>query len=109
MPGKGNSSRLRVGRRSLENQIYHVRIGTWHRLPIFESLLAGRYVVRSLIEVNSQANTLCYALMPDHLHWLLQLAPEVNLSTSVQKVKSLTTKSIRQSGLIGPEPVWQKG
>ena len=40
--------------------------------------------------------------MPDHLHWLMQLGEEKDLSSLVQQVKSWASKAIGKS-------IWQKG
>lgn len=46
--------------------------------------------------------------MPDHLHWLFQLAGTRPLSVSVNTIKSYASRTINQ--IIGRSgPVWQKG
>lgn len=66
---------LRRGRVSLPGQIYLVTTVTRQRRPVFRDLTAGRAVVRELraLQQEGWADTLCYVLMPDHLHWLIQL------------------------------------
>lgn len=51
------------------------------------------------MEVTHDANTLCYVVMPDHVHWLVQLQEGASLSGAVQKVKSLTSKMLHSFGL----------
>ena len=46
--------------------------------------------------------------MPDHVHWLMQLDGTLDLSPSVQKLKSLTAKHLRQHDCSNPV-VWQRG
>ncbi|MCK9502650.1 MAG: transposase [Porticoccaceae bacterium] len=106
MPRKGNSPNLRKGRVSQSGQIYLITMVCWRRLPYFKDLIAGRCFVQALISVQGFAETLCYVVMPDHVHWLMQLTADGELSVSVQKVKSLTTKAIKSKGAF---PVWQKG
>ena len=45
------------------------------------------------------AQTLCYALMPDHLHWLMVLQ-QGTLANAVRLLKGRTARAIGQ-------PVWQ--
>ena len=40
--------------------------------------------------------------MPDHFHWLLDLGDEKTLSQTVQFIKSITSKRLK-------EPIWQRG
>jgi REP element-mobilizing transposase RayT len=48
------------------------------------------------------AATLCFVVMPDHLHWMMQLGEMKNLGETVQALKSLTSRKIGR-------PVFQKG
>ena len=109
MPRKGNSQRLRKGRVSQPFQVYHIRVATWNRRPIFNRIDVGRCVVQSLIQVQGQAETVCYCLMPDHLHWLLELQPSADLSVVVQKMKSLATKSVFRRDFLVEGSLWQRG
>ncbi len=65
-------------------------------------------MVRALQAAVPSAKTLCYVVMPDHLHWLMQLQPGSQLSDTVRLVKSLATKNIQE---FSPdiEAVWQRG
>jgi len=52
--------------------------------------------------------TLAFVVMPDHLHWLVQLTGTRSLSVSVNTIKSFASRNINQ--IIGRSgPVWQKG
>lgn len=55
-----------------------------------------------------RVQTLAYVLMPDHLHWLVQLPPGRRLATCVNNVKSLSARAIN-SAMGRRGPVWQKG
>jgi len=83
-----------------------ITIVCWQRRPYFSEFTAGRCFVQSLLGVQNCADTLCYVIMPDHIHWLMQVKEGGELSAIVQKVKSLTTKDIKLDGEI---PLWQKG
>lgn len=50
----------------------------------------------------SRSCSLCYVLMPDHLHWLIQLGETSTLSALVRTVKSVSALRIGR-------PIWQAG
>ena len=105
---KGTRS-LRRGCYSARNQIYHITTTTYDRAPLFSSFALGRVVVDSLRreEALRRCDTLCFVVMPDHLHWLMQLA-QASLSTCVNSVKACSARRInRLRSKNGP--VWQKG
>jgi len=92
---------LRKGRVSQAGLVYHITAVTRNRTPYFEALGNGRKVVQQLIYLQNQgmAETLCYVLMPDHLHWLMVLH-DGNLSGVVRLLKGRSARTIGQ-------PVWQ--
>jgi len=104
------SHRLRTGRCSLENQIYHVTSATIERRNIFDSLYVARYLVRAMQRetARGQVSTFAYVVMPDHFHWLLQLTTGGSLSRTLNNVKAGSTRSINR--FLGRQgSVWQKG
>ncbi len=108
-PVKG-TRRLRRGRFSSQYQIYHITTATYQRRKVLDNFIAGRAVVNALRRASrfGQADTLAFVVMPDHLHWLMQLTGNKQLSVTVNTVKSLSARAINQAG--GCEgPVWQKG
>ncbi len=108
-PAKGARA-LRRGRFSGRNQIYHITTRTREREPFFLNLMLGRTVVRSLQREDDAGHTqtLAFVVMPDHLHWLVQLTGTRSLSVSVNTVKSFAARSINQiMGRSGR--VWQAG
>jgi len=104
-----NEKRLRVGRISEVGRVYLITTCTTNRTPCFQDWRIGRLVVRELMREQMEGNAFSFAwvLMPDHLHWLVELKCG-NLSAMVRRVKSLSTRSLNaathQSGGI-----WQKG
>jgi len=101
---------LRQGRYSGQYQIYHITTRTHEREPFFLDLTLGRTIVRSLKREDDAGHTktLAFVIMPDHLHWLVQLMGTRSLSVSVNTTKSFASRSINQ--VIGRSgPVWQKG
>jgi REP element-mobilizing transposase RayT len=102
------SCRLRTGRYSVQEQVYLITAVCWQRREVFADFCSARAVVQALRNVEPSAATLCFVVMPDHLHWLMKLEPHSELSTTVRLVKSLTTRAIR-SRLGKTLPVWQRG
>ncbi len=102
------SYRLRIGRRSIANQIYLITTVCRDRRPYFNELHNARCVVKTLMEMQPSATTLCYVVMPDHLHWLMQLRPGAELSATVKCMKAMTSRRMK---LLTPAmgSLWQKG
>lgn len=106
----GGLRSLRRGRYSAPNLIYHVTTVTRQRERLLSNLTCGRLVVESLRREATAGNceTLCFVVMPDHLHWLMQLSSAISLSACVNNVKSRSARQINLAcGRRGP--VWQKG
>ncbi|HKJ95316.1 MAG TPA: transposase [Gammaproteobacteria bacterium] len=101
--------RLRIGRHSEANRLYLVTTVTYDRRPLFRELHLGRVVVRALMGEMLRTETVCYVVMPDHVHWLLQLKPAASLSSVIQRVKSVTAHRLRRMPGASRGPVWQKG
>jgi putative transposase len=103
-------SDLLRGRVSIGGQIYIVTTVTRGRMRLFADLHLGRIVVHALHceATRTRATTLAYVVMPDHLHWLVQLQPHQTLSTVVMSVKGRSAVEIgRVRGIRGP--VWEIG
>ncbi|MDG4866927.1 transposase [Guyparkeria sp. 1SP6A2] len=96
MDGHHASHRLRRGRASEAGRAYHVRFSILPGSAPLHDLATARHVVRGLMATQRQARTLCFVVMPDHVHWLLRLEDGASLSTVVQKARSLGTRSIRR-------------
>jgi len=104
---KGNSSALRHGRYSESGRIYLVTFVTYNRQRLFDHLEYGREVIRVLKKESTATDTLAFVIMPDHVHWLMQLKSKP-LSKTVQTIKSVSTRRVNQlAGRSGP--VWQYG
>jgi len=103
-PTEPHGKDLRKGRVSLPGQVYHVTTVTLGRQPIFSELRSARVLVNALREAQArgEATTLAFVIMPDHMHWLLQLETGVSLSKLVGAVKAVTAH-----GLGGR--IWQGG
>jgi len=101
------SRRLRIGRVSLPGHAYLVTSTSFDRRPLFSDLLPARCVCRA-IGLETEAETLCFVLMPDHLHWLMQLGADADLSVVIGRIKSISARWIRQRVQIEGR-VWQAG
>ncbi|MFI3198461.1 MAG: transposase [Methylococcaceae bacterium] len=99
-----HSKDLRKGRHSEPNQIYHITTITEDRNPVFKNFRMARNLI--LLLKNEQqlgrASTLAFVVMPDHLHWLMQLTGKADLSQIIQSVKTLSAKQFGQ-------PFWAVG
>ena len=107
---KPHGRNLRIGRRSLPGQIYLITVVTEGRLPLFADFALGRLVVQSLhyVHQNGRAATLAFVVMPDHFHWLMQLANNETLPRVIRSLKTHTAREInRKHDARGA--LWQAG
>ena len=83
---------------------------TLGRVNRFGIVSTGRQVVSALRREQDvgNADTLSYVVMPDHVHWLMQLTGRKNLSITVGNVKAISAK--KTNILLGRTgPIWQTG
>jgi REP element-mobilizing transposase RayT len=68
------------------------------RLPVFRDLYAGRVVVREMMGMEKEGtlHSLAFVLMPDHLHWLLALGENADLSAVVGYLKGRSARRLNQ-------------
>jgi putative transposase len=102
--------RLRLGRRSIPNQIYHISTATFHRLPVFDDFRCGRTVVDCMRHEHDSGHieSLAFVIMPDHFHWLFSLSGTRSLSACVKNVKAFSARRIKDE--FGyKNRVWQAG
>ncbi len=101
---KYHGKNLRKGRVSIPGQIYSITTVTRHRQPVFADFAAARTLIGVLREQKEygHAKTLCFVVMPDHLHWLMQVTGNKDLGRVMQGVKSLTSRRATKR-------IWQKG
>ena len=100
---------LRLGRYSQPYQAYSITTVTHQRTPFFTDLYCARRVIREMRrlheagEVQSQA----WVLMPDHLHWLIELTATAPLAQIMHTFKGRSAQQVNQYlGRRGP--VWQR-
>jgi REP element-mobilizing transposase RayT len=82
---------------------------TNERKPLFSDIRHARLVIQQLrqLDVEQACRSLAWVLMPDHLHWLIELG-EVTLTTLMRRLKSRTGIALRRAG-VQHAPVWQAG
>lgn len=104
------SDNLLKRRISRTGQIYHITTATEGRRPLFRDFDAARLVVIEMRRLQEQnlIHSIAWVLMPDHLHWLLQLQGPIAISTIIKVLKG---RSARLLGLRfqDSEPIWQRG
>jgi len=104
------SCNLRLGRYSQPGLIYLVTTVTHNRAPVFADFNLARVAIAELraCDALQRCQTLAYVLMPDHLHWLLQLQ-QGNLSALLGQFKANAAKLVnRRLGTAGVA-LWQPG
>ena len=96
--------RLRIGRVSLPHQIYNVTVVAKLRTNIFSRYESASVAARCFYDetIARHADTLAFVVMPDHIHWLLQLGELSSLSETVRVYKA------KVSVLLG-QCAWQSG
>ena len=99
-----------AGRSSLPRQIYHITICTHQRQPFFANWQTGRLVVRELKRLQDEchAESLAWVLMPDHIHWLMQLGESASLTDMLRLFKGRSARIVNKS-LEREGRLWQRG
>ena len=100
---------LRKGRVSIPGQVYFITFVCHERKQIFADWECASRASKILTEKRLWRNSklLCWVLMPEHWHGLVQLAYEESLSKLMRRVKAVSAKNInilRKSN----DSVWQK-
>jgi REP element-mobilizing transposase RayT len=108
---KPHASALRRGRNSIAGQVYHLCTNTVEREPVFSDLFSARIVVQSLsfLHERGDVTSLAYVLMPDHLHWLVELGEKASLESLMHNFKSYTAIKINKHLERTGASLWQKG
>jgi REP element-mobilizing transposase RayT len=100
---------LRKGRVSLPGQIYLLTTTTADRVPWFVDDELARTACRLMIERQTwgDARLLCWVLMPDHWHGLVELGERDDLSLVMNRFKSIISKHVQRTG--PPRGIWARG
>lgn len=100
---------LRRGRYSEPGRPYLLTTVTQDRQPLFHDFHLARLVIHQL-QLSVQEGTfqsLAWVLMPDHLHWLVELK-DASLATLMRKFKSRSSLALHRAG-VAHERIWQPG
>ena len=91
---KPGNQALRRGRVSLPNHVYLITTATLDRQRFFEDFAAAWVAARcfSDSDILGDACLLAWVLMPDHVHWLLQLGGVDGLDLVVNRLKSASAR-----------------
>ena len=109
-PDRPHSKDLRKGRCSEPGRAYLITAVTRDRIPVFNDPGLGRHLVRAMIHQHDtgRVNMLAYVIMPDHLHWLIQLTSKTRLECVMQDVKGYSARQINRM-LQREGRLWQPG
>lgn len=101
---------LRAGRYSSPGQVYMVTTVTHARQALFLDFAVARCVVAELRHAHDtgSVHSLAWVLMPDHLHWLIQLGASHKLADVMKSVKGRSARTIKRLGPYQPT-IWQHG
>jgi REP element-mobilizing transposase RayT len=94
----------------MPGHVYLVTTVTEPRQPVFDDIWCARILVRALRYQASKghASTLAFVVMPDHLHWLLQLGHRFSLSQVVAVTKRWSAEQVNKE-LSRTGALWQPG
>jgi len=100
---------LRRGRYSLPQQIYCITTVTRDRRPLFTDIIIARLLVRELRRLHDDGNvhSLAWVVMPDHLHWMIQLNENWPLYRVVKALKGRSARTINRH-LRRQGSLWQR-
>jgi len=100
---------LRRGRYSLYHQVYCVTTVTRNRRPLFTDITTARLLVRELRHLHDDGDvvSLAWVVMPDHLHWMIQLNDRWPLSKVVKTLKARSALAINRH-LYQRGSLWQR-
>ncbi len=100
---------LRKGRFAERNRIYFVTTVTYQREKLFSEFTLARTVINTMkcLHNDDHVDSLSWVVMPDHLHWLIQLNDKHSLPVVVKNFKAISARSINQY-LNREGQVWQK-
>ncbi|MBA1205303.1 transposase [Pseudomonas capeferrum] len=106
---KSQEHLLRRGRFSEPGRLYLLTTVTYCRKPFFRNFHLARRVIGQMRQAEREQAclSLAWVLMPDHLHWLIELK-EVTLATLMRRFKSRSTHALYKSCNYRGT-VWQRG
>ena len=111
MPHDPHARALRNGRFSEPNRLYLITTVTYDRKPLFNEFRLARTVITCMKRLHEDrvVDVLAYALMPDHLHWLIQLQSDFPLHTLMHRFKGHSAMQLNLVRNVQGVKVWQPG
>jgi len=99
---------LRKGRYSESKRIYFVTTVTYKRKALFDNFYSARIVIQTMKKLDDDGvvDSLSWVLMPDHLHWLIQLTDGYNLPEVLKRLKAVSARGLNQH-LNRKGTIWQ--
>ncbi|MHC6224561.1 REP-associated tyrosine transposase [Pseudomonas sp. X10] len=100
---------LRRGRISQPGRLYLLTSVTQNRAPLFKEFHLARVVIQQIraAEQEKACRSLAWVVMPDHIHWLIELGP-TTLSTLMCRFKSRSSCALYKASRYR-DHVWQPG
>ncbi|HDS1039116.1 TPA: transposase [Stenotrophomonas maltophilia] len=104
-----SSPALRIGRWSQTGNVYAITTVTYARRRWFDDEANVDLLIEALrtVERTGRTFSLAWVIMPDHLHWLIELR-HGTLAGCMQILKSRSGRSIARR-VDANEPIWQPG
>ena len=98
-PKRPGHRALRTGRIALAEQTYLITTTTCERQRFFEDFDVACASARCFDDQRllAGARMLTWVLMPDHVHWLLQLGPIAELSGQVNRLKPASSRAANKA------------
>lgn len=95
---KSGHCALRKGRVSLPNHAYLVTTTTLNREPFFVDFEVACAAAKCFEkpELLGDAQLLAWVLMPDHVHWLIQLGLHDDICVVVNRLKSFSARMVNR-------------
>jgi putative transposase len=93
------------GNRNISGVTFFVTATLRDREQLFQEPRAAQVVSDSLqfFRQNKEVKLYAFVIMPDHIHFMLQVLPPLVLPRFMARFKSYTTH------VLGGKPIWQKG
>ncbi|QRY77291.1 transposase [Pseudomonas sp. PDNC002] len=91
---------LRKGRVSVPGGVYLITATTLQRTSIFTDFDAACAAASAFTRptVLGRNTLFAWVLMPDHVHWLLQLGEDEDLAKSIGRMKAVSAREVRRAG-----------
>ena len=102
------SHNLRKGRRSISNHCYAITICTKNKTPHFTDFDTNRTLILTLKETAMKTDTsiIAFTIMPDHIHFIVKLNKDSDLSQFVRHFKGKSSAVLRE---YLNSKLWQQG